>query len=426
MKTTIYLLFTSIIVFSCTKVDKEPLVTIQPDPDNAGLTLPEGFGATVVADTLGRARHIVARDNGDLYINLRSLKNEKGLVALRDNNDDGHADEIEYFTDQAGTGIDIYNNYLYYSNDSTIFRVPLEENTLVPTGTPEEMISGLLEKRQHAVKTFTFDEQGYIYVNVGAPANACQEQMRTPGSPGMDPCPILERSGGVWRFEAGTTGQTQEDDGYRYSTGIRNSVAIDYNPNSDHVYVLQHGRDQLHQFFPDLFTLEEGVELPAEEFFMLSDGADFGWPYCYYDHLQDKKVLAPEYGGDGERVGRCADKEDPIMAFPGHWGPNALLFYTGDMFPERYKNGAFIAFHGSWNRAPRPQEGYFVVFVPFEGALPSGDYEIFADGFANVETIESPGDAKYRPTGLAQGPDGSIYVTDDSEGRVWRIFYMGE
>lgn len=242
----------------------------------------------------------------------------------------------------------------------------------------------------------------------------------------MDPCPILERSGGVWRFEAGTTGQTQEDDGYRYSTGIRNSVAIDYNPNSDHVYVLQHGRDQLHQFFPDLFTLEEGVELPAEEFFMLSDGADFGWPYCYYDHLQDKKVLAPEYGGDGERVGRCADKEDPIMAFPGHWGPNALLFYTGDMFPERYKNGAFIAFHGSWNRAPRPQEGYFVVFVPFEGALPSGDYEIFADGFANVETIESPGDAKYRPTGLAQGPDGSIYVTDDSEGRVWRIFYMGE
>ncbi len=426
MKTTIYLLFTSIIVFSCTKVDKEPLVTIQPDPDNAGLTLPEGFGATVVADTLGRARHIVARDNGDLYINLRSLKNKKGLVALRDNNDDGHADEIEYFTDQAGTGIDIYNNYLYYSNDSTIFRVPLEENTLVPTGTPEEMISGLLEKRQHAVKTFTFDEQGYIYVNVGAPANACQEQMRTPGSPGMDPCPILERSGGVWRFEAGTTGQTQEDDGYRYSTGIRNSVAIDYNPNSDHVYVLQHGRDQLHQFFPDLFTLEEGVELPAEEFFMLSDGADFGWPYCYYDHLQDKKVLAPEYGGDGERVGRCADKEDPIMAFPGHWGPNALLFYTGDMFPERYKNGAFIAFHGSWNRAPRPQEGYFVVFVPFEGALPSGDYEIFADGFANVETIESPGDAKYRPTGLAQGPDGSIYVTDDSEGRVWRIFYMGE
>lgn len=189
MKTTIYLLFTSIIVFSCTKVDKEPLVTIQPDPDNAGLTLPEGFGATVVADTLGRARHIVARDNGDLYINLRSLKNEKGLVALRDNNDDGHADEIEYFTDQAGTGIDIYNNYLYYSNDSTIFRVPLEENTLVPTGTPEEMISGLLEKRQHAVKTFTFDEQGYIYVNVGAPANACQEQMRTPGSPGYGSMP---------------------------------------------------------------------------------------------------------------------------------------------------------------------------------------------------------------------------------------------
>jgi len=111
------------------------------------------------------------------------------------------------------------------------------------------------------------------------------------------------------------------------------------------------------------------------------------------------------------------------MAFPGHVAPNDLLFYTGDMFPERYKNGAFIAFHGSWNRAPEPQEGYYVVFVPFDGENPSGDWEVFADGFAGEEVIESTSDAEYRPCGLAQGPDGSLYVVDSNEGKVWRIIH---
>ncbi|MGQ7869862.1 PQQ-dependent sugar dehydrogenase [Sunxiuqinia sp. sy24] len=111
------------------------------------------------------------------------------------------------------------------------------------------------------------------------------------------------------------------------------------------------------------------------------------------------------------------------MAFPGHWAPNDLLFYTGDMFPKYYRNGAFIAFHGSWNRAPEVQAGYFVVFVPFEGNLPSGDWEVFADGFAGVDKVNSPQDAACRPCGLAQGPDGSLFVTDDVQGRFWRIMY---
>jgi glucose/arabinose dehydrogenase len=420
----IIFIFLSLTIISCDSPKKEGQLLIQADEANGGLTLPAGFMATVFADSLGKARHIAVHADGNVYINLRSLKHEKGLVALKDSDQDGHADEIEYFSEIAGTGIDVYQNHLYYSTDSSIFRVGLSPGELVPSGEPELMIDELLNKRQHAVKTFTFDEDGFIYVNVGAPANACQEQMRTAGSPGMDPCPLLETSGGVWRFQADIPGQKQMIDGYRYSTGIRNAVAIDYNPNSKHVYVVQHGRDQLHQFFPEYYTQEESAELPSEEFFMLTDGADFGWPYCYYDHLQNKKVLAPEYGGNGEETGRCAEKENPIMAFPGHWGPNALLFYTGDMFPEKYKNGAFIAFHGSWNRAPE-QAGYHVVFVPFEGDLPSGEYEIFASGFTGKETIESPSDANYRATGLAQGPDGSLYVTDDMVGRVWKITYSG-
>jgi glucose/arabinose dehydrogenase len=413
-------------VFSCSKMDREKSSAMVNDSqNNGGLTLPDGFQSSIFADTLGKARHIVVHQNGNVYINLRTVKNGQGLVALKDSNKDGKADEIEYFSEAAGTGIGIYQDHLYYSTDSSIFRMQLSSQSLVPEGQGELMIGGLLNKRQHAAKTFTFDEDGYIYVNVGAPANACMEQGRTKGSPGMDPCPLLENSGGVWRFQATVPGQDQMQDGYRYSTGIRNAVAIDYNPNSKHVYVVQHGRDQLHQFFPELYSEEQSAELPAEEFFMLNDGADFGWPYCYYDQIQDKKVLEPEYGGNGQEVGRCDEKEDPIMAFPGHWGPNALLFYTGDMFPERYKNGAFIAFHGSWNRAPE-QKGYHVVFVPFEGEQPSGDYEIFADGFAGTDTIESPGDAAYRATGLAQGPDGAMYVTDDNVGRVWKITYSGQ
>ncbi len=415
-----------VIIASCNKVDRSPLFDLQADAGNGGIRLPEGFGATVFADTLGRARHIAVNKNGNVYINLRSLKDGKGLVALKDDDEDGHADQIAYFEEVAGTGIGIYNDHLYYSTDSSVYRVPLSDNELVPSAVPELMVSGLVDRRQHAAKTFTFDDEGNIYINVGAPANACQEQMRSPGSPGIDPCPLLEISGGIWRFDARTPGQTQMEDGHRFSTGIRNAVAIDFNRNRRKVYVLQHGRDQLYQFFPELYSQDEGVELPAEEFFMLYDGADFGWPYCYYDQLQNNKVLAPEYGGDGIITGRCEDKEDPIMAFPGHWGPNALLFYTGDMFPERYRNGAFIAFHGSWNRAPEEQKGYNVVFVPFEDDKPSGDYEIFADGFPGVDAVESPGDARYRPTGLAQGPDGALYVTDDSQGRVWKIFYTGQ
>ena len=96
------------------------------------------------------------------------------------------------------------------------------------------------------------------------------------------------------------------------------------------------------------------------------------------------------------------------------------------MFPEEYRNGAFIAFHGSWNRAPEKQEGYLVAFVPFMDGKPSGDWQVFADGFAGLEKVSSPSEAKHRPTGLAQGPDGSLYVSDDSGGTLFRIVYTKE
>jgi glucose/arabinose dehydrogenase len=395
------------------------------DKNNGSITLSNGFGAYVVADDIGKARHMAVRDNGDIYVKLRQPEKGGGLLALRDTTGDGRADIKTYFGPEVeGTGIAIHNDYLYFSSDTIVYRSPLSEGELLPTAKPEVVVSGFLPQGQHATKSFTISEQGDLFVNVGAPSNACQEQMRTPGSPGQDPCPQLDRQAGIWKFDANTPGQTQQADGQRYATGIRNAVAVEWNNNVSTLYALQHGRDQLNTLYPELFTDEQSAELPAEEFLRIEEGDDFGWPFCYYDPQQNTKVLAPEYGGDGQEVGRCADAKDPIMAFPAHWAPNDLVFYEGDMFPEQYRNGAFIAFHGSWNRAPMPQKGYLIAFVPMENGMPSGEYERFADEFAGEGgEIESPSDAEFRPTGLATGPDGSVYISDDVSGRIWRVFY---
>ncbi|MGE5429325.1 MAG: PQQ-dependent sugar dehydrogenase [Methylococcaceae bacterium] len=404
--------------------NSSPKETIEQDKDNAELKLPEGFSALVYADDLGNARHLTINDNGDVYVSLSRLKNNGGVVCLRDEDKNGRADLIKYTGKFEGTGIIIHDGYLYFGVDTMIVRYKLNPGEIMPSENYEVVAGGFDVQNQHAAKTFTFDKKENMYVNVGAPSNACQENDRTKGSPGMDPCPILELHGGIWRFKADQLNQDQAKDGYRFATGIRNAVAINWNNQEDKLYALQHGRDQLSQLYPQYYTDEQGAELPAEEFLLVDEGSNFGWPYCYYDGQQKKKVLGPEYGGDGKKVDRCTSSNDPIMAFPGHLAPNDVLFYTGDMFPAKYKNGAFIAFHGSWNRAPKPQEGFYVAFVPFKGSVPAGEWEIFASGFAGVDQVNSPNDAKHRPCGLAQAPDGSLFVSDDVKGRIYRIMYQ--
>lgn len=390
------------------------------------IKVPQNFNATVVTAGLGRARHIAVNVNGDVYVKLEKLKDGKGIYRLRDTNGDGKADDIIGFGDYAGTGISIKNGYLYASSDEEVFRYKLnDKGDVLNPDKPEKIITGLFRRGgHHSSKSLAFDNDGNIYVNVGAPSNIYTEDQGR-ASAGMNPCPLLEKSGGIWQFKVDKLNQTQTD-GLRYATGLRNVVGLDWNNEVNELYVTQHGRDLLFQFYPQLFDQKAGAENPAEEMFQIKKGVDCGWPYCYYDNDKKQKLLNPEYGGDRIKSGICEGKEKSIMQFPGHLGPNALLFYTGNQFPAKYKNGAFIAFHGSWNRTPEPQSGYFVVFVPMQNGMPSGAWEIFADGFKGTDKLMNPGKAKYRPCGLAQGPDGALYVSDDADGTVWKIAYTGK
>ncbi|HJV19423.1 MAG TPA: PQQ-dependent sugar dehydrogenase [Sediminibacterium sp.] len=411
MRLKLFLLLT--IAFAGSAVAQQPGVSIR---------VPAGFAVANVAKDFGRVRHIAVNSNGDVYMKLEKLNQGKGIYRLRDTNKDGIMDDTLAFGNYIGTGIALKNGYLYASSNSEVFRYKLDAQlNLVNPDQPETIVTGLVDKRQHASKSIALDNAGNIYVNIGAPSNACQEQDRKQGSPGMNPCLILETAGGIWQFKADQPNQTYKE-GVRYATGIRNCVGLDWNSEVNELFITVHGRDMLYQFYPETYDQKRGAELPSETLYMIKKGDDCGWPYVHWDHFQNKKILNPEYGGDGKKTG--AEKAlRPLVGFPGHMAPNALLFYTGNRFPEKYKHGAFIAFHGSWNRAPENQEGFYVVFVPMKDGKPTGKWEVFADGFSGVEKVTSLSAVKHRPCGLAQGPDGSIYVSDDNKGYVWKINY---
>ena len=388
------------------------------DPNNGGITVPAGFCAFIAADNLGTARHLVVAANGDVYVALQN----GGVMALRDTTGEGRFETQVKFGSTSVTGIALRNGYLYIATPNTVQRYKMTPGQLKPSGDPEIVVKDLPGVRQHGDKGIAFDGKGSLYVNVGAPSNACQVRDRAAQSPGQDPCPILEKNGGIWKFDENKLGQTQAD-GSRFATGLRQMPAIAW--NGDALYVVMNNRDQLDVMWPGKFTAQENAERPAEPMYRAVAGANFGWPYCFYDFLQKKFFLNPEYGGDGKTVGRCTEFTPPVAAFPAHWAPLDIIFYSGGQFPAKYRNGAFIVFHGSWNRAPMPQDGYNVTFQPFSGGKVSGNYEVFASGFPGKAPLMNPGDAVARPDGVAEGPDGSLYIGDSQKGRLWRVLYTG-
>lgn len=191
--------------------------------------------------------------------------------------------------------------------------------------------------------------------------------------------------------------------------------------------MVQMGRDGMNVIDPIHYDELDNAERVSEVMHLLREGSNLGWPYSYWDPIKKAHMRAPEYGGDNFKRIDPDPYDKPVVAFPAHWAPIQMAHYTGTQFPEKYRGGMFVAFHGSWNRAPRSQAGYNVCFVPFdEKGLPRGGYERFADGFPGVEEFTNTRDARFRPAGVAMGPDGSLYIGETEKGRIWRVIYNGD
>ena len=377
-------------------------------PDNGGLMLPQGFCASRIADDVGQVRHLAVGPSGDLYAAVSGRFLSGGVAAFRDRDGDGVPDEHTTFGPRGGNDVAVHDGYLYLALDDHVIRWRLTAGKLEPEGRPETIVRDLPDEGNHTTKTLVFPGGNVMLVKIGSATNSCQAADRRARSPGKDPCKELERHAGIWRFDGGRAGQTFAD-GHRWATGLRNAEALAVQPGSGLVWAAVHGRDQLGDNWG--FSDQANADNPAEELVQANEGDDFGWPYCYYSNDAKQKVLAPEYGGDGKKIGRCDKARGPVIAFPGHWAPMSLAFDSGPQLGSAYQGGLFIAFHGSWNRAPLPQAGFRVVFAPFKDGKPTGDYDTFA-------TMKGE---RFRPVGLALGKDGALYVSGDDNHAIWRI-----
>jgi glucose/arabinose dehydrogenase len=426
----------AVMLAACSDNITEPNEKVVCDSANGGITLPSGFCATIVADlkTDGQpalARHMVVTPSGDLFVAINNPKSANpsfGIIGLRDADGDGHYEQQTQFSPGlGGSGIAWNQGTLYFGANDRVMRYALPDGQLTPTGAPEVVVSGLPAAGDHVSKTLVFVDAQTLLVNIGSATNSCQVDNRVALSPGISPCPELPVRAGVWAFNPSATNQTQAS-GRRYATGYRNLVALALEPTTRTLYGVQHGRDMLFENWPAFFSVAQDAVLPAEEFVRIADGSNNGWPYCFYDGVfENKKVLAPEYGGDGHKVTGngfdCSTYNQPLTTFGAHWAPNGLTFYSGTQFPAKYRGGAFVAFHGGFDRAPLPNEGFKVMFVPMAAnGTPSGPAETFADGFA-ASTGVLPATAVHRPVGVTEGPDGALFVSDDKGGRIWRIIY---
>jgi glucose/arabinose dehydrogenase len=393
------------------------------EPD--GLRLPPGFHATVVAESLGPIRHLAVRDNGDVYVSTPRDQqgNGKGGGIIALHLDASHkAVDVQHFGSvDGGTGIAFHGGMLYASSPSGIYRFSFDGSALVPTKAPEVIVDGMPVEHpgfNRANRPIAFDTSGHVFVSVEAPSNFCRDPNAKPGAPpvGPTPCPDLAGRAGIWRFSAEKTGQQFPTDGEQWATGIRDMTALAWSRADGNLYALMHGIDSLNRTWPAVITAEDEDHV-ADEMHRVTKGTDFGWPYTYFDGARNQRIVSPEYGGDGKRVA-TGNYSTPVLTFHSRRAaPVDILFYSGSSFPANYRDGAFIALHGIANR-----NGYNVVFVPFNKTGRAGEPTVFADGFAAFNA-STPARAKYRPIGVAIGPDGSLYVADSQVGRIWRIAY---
>ena len=397
----------------------------QPD----GLTVPPDFHVSVVTDGLGPVRHLAIRQNGDIYVSTL----DKGIIALH-LDADHKADQIKQFGNvQGGTGIRFYDGALYATSGTGVYRFKFTDNgELVPSTPPDLIVDGMPEKDpgyRRTNRAIAFDGKGNLYVALGGSANICTAPAAAaPGSSpapsqataaapvGLKPCPDIGKRAGIWRFNATKPGQSFAQ-GEQIATGIRDTSSLDWSPSDASLYGIMHGRDNTNRQWPSIVSAQDEDAI-ADEMYRVTKGTNFGWPYTYYDGVKKLRYTSPEYGGDGRTPVSGGGYSTPALTFVPRSAPVDLVFYNGTQFPASYRDGAFIALHGTRNK-----NGYDIVFVPFKSGK-AGEPTVFASGFPEFkDSTSTPQRAVYRPVGLAIGPHGALYVVDSEKGRIWRIGY---
>lgn len=332
------------------------------------LRLPDGFSVTLFADNVPGARTLRRGDYGTIFVSTR--RHEK-VYALRDTDGDQVADKRYVIVDDMNmpNGIDLLDGDLYVAENAKIWRFDDIEQHLDDPPQPTLIYDELPTASHHGWRYMGFGPDRMLYVSVGAPCNVCDEY------------------GEIWRMTP--NGRDKEI----FAKGVRNSVGFDWHPGSGVLWFTDNGRDWMGDNLPD----DELNRAPQS-------GMHFGFPWCHSGDTQD-----PEFN---QR--KCSEFVPPKQKLGPHVAALGMRFYTGDQFPASYRNRIFIAKHGSWNRSTK--SGYNISMVTLDGSNVVG-HEVFMDGWIEF------GNAWGRPVDVLVMPDGSLLISDDAAGVVYRVSY---
>jgi glucose/arabinose dehydrogenase len=348
-------------------------------PDDAQLRLPAGFSIKEYASGFERPRYMIQLPTG---VVLLSDSARKGTVyALFDKNKDGVSEDRKQLLQGLDRpfGLALWKEYLYVAETTSVKRYKLNPSTL-EIGPGEEVVSMKEFGSGHWTRTIRFTPDGSkFYLSIGSASNV------SPGEP--------EMRAAILRFNPDGTGKEF------VARGTRNPIGLDFEPSTGKLWAAIQERDGL------------GDDLVPDYFTSVKEGGYYGWPYAYIGPNEDPR-------NKGQRPDLVKSTIVPDVVLPSHVAVLDSRFYRGSMFPARYKNGALLAYHGSWNRAQRI--GYSVVFIPFKAGMPAGQPEELLSGF-----MLDPGKKEVwgRPVGLLELPDGSLLVSDDGGNKIWRITY---
>ena len=354
--------------------DAQPPTRVVPPRDE--VNLPPGFGVSVFAEGLKGPRMMTLGPDGQVYVAERGAGR---VLRLPDRDSDGVAEDAEVAAEglEAPSSIDFYKDGSLYVGETTrILRLsdPDDDGLF---DEKEVIISGL-PSGGHSTRTVLFGpDWESLYVSVGSSCNVCIEED--------------ERRATIMRYSP------DGSDAMIYAEGLRNAVGITFRPGTSQLWATNNGRDWL------------GDDQPPETIYVVEEGDDAGWPRCH-----SARIVDPEFG----EPGACQGVADPVVEIQAHSAPLGLTFYAGEQFPRAYHGDLFVALHGSWNRTT--PTGYKIVRVPMQDGQ-SDAVQDFATGWLRGE-----GSKWGRPVDVLTGPDGSLLVSDDSRGFIYRVFYTGE